>query len=144
MSPVLSLKAATRLGHAYFVLNGEMYLAKLKEEFESMDVNGDGFVTREELMQGAKDIDYALTDEEVEQTMKEVDLNKDEKNSLDEFIAAAVSRGDLLLFCNLGCSLGQHSRILCSGQGPGTKPQVLCSNYLSSYFDSESCTFSQK
>ena len=73
-------------GNAFFVLNGEMFLAKLKREFDAMDADGDGVVTREELKAGS-----TLSPEEIELTMKELDTDGDGKISLDEFIAAAVS-----------------------------------------------------
>lgn len=78
--------AASSTGNAFFVLNCEMFLAKLKLEFQAMDANGDGVVTREELREGS-----TLSPKEIELTFKELDTDGDGQISLQEFIAAAVS-----------------------------------------------------
>eukprot|EP00977_Amphora_coffeiformis_P007228 scaffold1569_cov171-Amphora_coffeaeformis.AAC.14 len=78
--------ASSYEGGAFFVLSGEMFLAKLKREFQTMDANGDGVVTREELRKGSP-----LSEAEIELTFKELDTDGDGNITLDEFIAAAYS-----------------------------------------------------
>ena len=68
-----------------------MYICKLKADFASTDLNGDGFVTREEILENAAAIEYYLTADELEATMRDYDIDHDGKISLDEFIAATVS-----------------------------------------------------
>jgi Ca2+-binding EF-hand superfamily protein len=69
-----------------------MYVAKLKEDFKKMDVDGNGVVTREDLLQKAKDIQYFLCEEELESTIQSLDEDGDGKISLEEFVACAVRR----------------------------------------------------
>lgn len=68
-----------------------MYLAKLKADFQAMDADGNGVVTKEDLRQKAKDIEYYITEEELESTIQSMDENEDGKITLEEFVAATVS-----------------------------------------------------
>eukprot|EP00934_Nitzschia_sp_Nitz4_P000999 Nitzschia sp. Nitz4//scaffold317_size20466//1311//2144//NITZ4_008660-RA/size20466-augustus-gene-0.18-mRNA-1//-1//CDS//3329547527//999//frame0 len=88
----INAMTAAQSGQAYFVLNAEMYIAKLKKEFENMDVNGDGVVTREDLKAKAKEVHYYLTEDELNSVMAEMDEDHDGKVNLEEFIASAVKR----------------------------------------------------
>lgn len=83
---IAGMAAADDTGNAFFVLNGEMYLAKLQHEFGVMDANGDGYVTRQELKQGS-----TLSDVEIDLTFRELDTDGDGRISLPEFIASAVA-----------------------------------------------------
>ena len=47
-------------GKAYFVISGELYLEKLRADFKDMDFDGDGTVTRTDLRQKAKELNYIL------------------------------------------------------------------------------------
>jgi len=58
---------------------------RLKEIFELFDSDGDGYISIPELRQTLKQCEYNVTDEVVEQIMKEADINKDGKISFDEF-----------------------------------------------------------
>jgi Ca2+-binding EF-hand superfamily protein len=69
-----------------------MYLEKLKADFKAMDADGNGVVTKEDLLQKAKEVHYYLSEEELESTIQSMDENDDGKISLEEFIAATVSR----------------------------------------------------
>ena len=88
--PILETQAATKTGKAYFHLNAEMYVAKLKDDFRELDVDGNGVVTREDLLQKAKDIHYFLSQEELERTIQSMDEDGDGKISLEEFVASVV------------------------------------------------------
>lgn len=83
-------QAASQTGKSYFVINGEMYSAKLKVDFKDMDVDGNGVVTKEDLRQKAKEIDYYLSESELEETIQGMDEDGDGRISLEEFIASAV------------------------------------------------------
>jgi len=58
---------------------------RLKEIFELFDSDGDGYITIPELRKTLKQCDYKVTEEGIEQIMKEADINKDGKISFDEF-----------------------------------------------------------
>jgi len=58
---------------------------RLKEIFELFDSDGDGYITIPELRKTLKQCDYKVTDEGIEQIMKEADINKDGKICFDEF-----------------------------------------------------------
>jgi len=58
---------------------------RLKEIFELFDSDGDGYISIPELRKTLKQCDYKVTDEGIEQIMKEADINKDGKISFDEF-----------------------------------------------------------
>ena len=72
-----------------------MYLAKLKADFEEIDADGNGVVTKEELRLKAKEIDYYVSEEELERTIQSMDEDNDGKISLEEFISATVSGDDV-------------------------------------------------
>ncbi len=77
-------------GKAYFTLNGDMYVAKLRADFNEMDADGDGIVTKEDLRQKAKEVHYYLSEGELDSTIQSMDADGDGKISLEEFFAAAV------------------------------------------------------
>lgn len=68
-----------------------MYVKKLKADFAAMDTDNSGFITPENLKEMASRVDYILSTEELEQTMKDLDLDGDGKISIEEFMAATVS-----------------------------------------------------
>lgn len=71
-------------------MNGELYIEKLQSDFRSMDVDNTGYITRENLQVMAQKSDYILTEKELNETMKELDLDGNGEISIDEFIAASV------------------------------------------------------
>jgi calmodulin len=78
------------MGASYYVLNGEMYLAKIKQEFQHMDQDGNGLVDKEDLKKMAQTLNYALSEEELETILNDMDQDQNGSISLEEFIAATV------------------------------------------------------
>ena len=79
-----------KAGSAYFVINGEMYIEKLKADFAAIDQDGSGFVDRNELTAMASSLEYALSEEELNGILNDMDADQDGKISLEEFIAATI------------------------------------------------------
>jgi hypothetical protein len=73
------------------VVNGEMYIEKLKAEFKTIDQDGNGLVEKAELVEMAKNLQYGLSEEELDNIVKDMDSDHDGMISLEEFIASAVS-----------------------------------------------------
>ena len=69
-----------------------MYVTKLKEDFRELDVDGNGVITREDLLQKAKEIQYFLSQDELESTIQSMDADGDGKISWEEFVASVVRR----------------------------------------------------
>jgi Ca2+-binding EF-hand superfamily protein len=65
--------------------------AELREAFKLFDLDGSGTISREELNTLMKNLGQALTDEEIEAMIDEVDINRDGEISFDEFQALMVS-----------------------------------------------------
>ena len=65
-------------------------MAKLQADFAAMDTDGNGVVTKEDLRKKAKEINYSLSEEELDSTIASMDSDNDGKINLEEFIAAAV------------------------------------------------------
>ncbi|CAJ1943621.1 unnamed protein product [Cylindrotheca closterium] len=86
----INVMAASRAGNSYCVVNGELYIEKLKTDFQSMDTDDTGYITRENLQEMATQSDYILSEKELDETMKELDLDGNGQISIDEFIAASV------------------------------------------------------
>lgn len=64
--------------------------AELREAFKLFDLDGSGTISRDELKTLMKNLGQALTDEEVEAMIDEVDINRDGEISFDEFQALMV------------------------------------------------------
>jgi len=82
--------AAAREGNSYFVINGELYIQKLREDFRAMDVDNSGFITKENLEEMARQSNYILSKGELDETIKDMDNDGDGKISVEEFIASAI------------------------------------------------------
>jgi EF-hand domain pair len=85
-----TIQAKLQTGSSYYVLNGEMYLAKMKAEFQHMDQDGNGLVNKEDLKKMALSLNYALSEEELETILNDMDQDQNGTISLEEFIAATV------------------------------------------------------
>lgn len=59
--------------------------AQLKAKFEELDSNHSGFLDRDELLTGVKAVYPSMTDAEIDELIKKVDVNKDGKLSYEEF-----------------------------------------------------------
>lgn len=72
------------------MINGELYIEKLKADFGAMDADNTGYITRSNLQEMAEKTDYILSEKELDETMKELDLDGNGEISIDEFIAASI------------------------------------------------------
>lgn len=79
-----------REGNSYFVINGELYIQKLRADFDAIDVDGSGFITKEDLVEMARQSNYVLSKEELDKTIEGMDDDGDGKISVEEFVASAV------------------------------------------------------
>ncbi|XP_028394760.1 calmodulin-beta-like [Dendronephthya gigantea] len=59
--------------------------AELKEAFELFDTNGNGYISKEELVQAMKRLGEDLSNEELESMIRNADINKDGQVSFEEF-----------------------------------------------------------
>ena len=61
-------------------------LQKLVNHFEAFDKDGDGILSKEDIMQGFLESGHEFSDEEFEEMIKEVDRDVDGKIGLEEFV----------------------------------------------------------
>ena len=85
--------AAVKAGDSYYVINGEMYISKLTEEFKDLDTDDNGYIDEKDFKLNAQKLNLGnyLSQKEFEDGLKYMDSNNDGKISLNEFIAAIVS-----------------------------------------------------
>jgi Ca2+-binding EF-hand superfamily protein len=69
---------------------------KLTETFKALDVNGDGTLSKEEIKNGYKKNNKAITNEELEFLVATVDSNKNNAINYKEFMVASLNRRELL------------------------------------------------
>mmetsp|Transcript_135561 Transcript_135561/g.201588 ORF Transcript_135561/g.201588 Transcript_135561/m.201588 type:complete len:231 (-) Transcript_135561:140-832(-) len=86
----ISALAQAKTGEAYYVINGELYMKKMKADFDAIDKDGSGYVEESELRQMANELAYRISAEELDALVSDMDENKDGKISVEEFIASAV------------------------------------------------------
>lgn len=65
----------------------------LKKAFQVFDLNGDGFISREELQKVLTKMGEKLTDKEVDEMMKKADKNGDGKIDYDEYVDMMYPHG---------------------------------------------------
>ncbi|XP_056022814.1 uncharacterized protein LOC125649260 isoform X2 [Ostrea edulis] len=65
----------------------------LKKAFRVFDINGDGFITREELREVLTKMGETLTDHEVDEMMENADKNGDGKIDYDEYVDVMYPHG---------------------------------------------------
>ena len=57
--------------------------AELKQAFDSFDANGNGYITKDELIQAMKNVGENLSDQEIKSMIKNADLNNDGQVSFE-------------------------------------------------------------
>jgi len=84
----------------YFFLVNHMASKEERRElinsFKALDTNGDGVLSKDELLEGFKKIDTNLTEADIEALMDRIDNNKSKAIDYTEFVAAAINRKNLL------------------------------------------------
>ncbi|XP_061172568.1 uncharacterized protein LOC133181934 isoform X2 [Saccostrea echinata] len=65
----------------------------LKKAFRVLDINGDGFISKEELREVLTKMGETLTDQEVDEMMEKADKNKDGKIDYDEYVDVMYPHG---------------------------------------------------
>jgi calcium-dependent protein kinase len=70
--------------------------AELARLFESLDLNKDGTISKEELQIGLAKINYSMSDFELNDLVDKLDNNKNNQIDFTEFVAAAIDRAKLL------------------------------------------------
>ncbi len=83
----------------YFIINNLASTeekAELIKVFKALDVNNDGMISKEELLEGLKKINQFMSEQEVEELINKIDSNKNKGIDYSEFLAAAINREALL------------------------------------------------
>ena len=71
-------------------------IESLKTEFEKIDKDYSGFLELSELEQAIRNAHYAMSHEEIEKIVKELDFADNKKINYSEFIAATINAADFL------------------------------------------------
>eukprot|EP01080_Neovahlkampfia_damariscottae_P009328 gene9328-1415_t len=61
-------------------------IEKYKQLFKEFDLDGNGYLDKEELAKGTKKMGLSFTDEMIDNMIESADKNKDGKIQLDEFL----------------------------------------------------------
>jgi Ca2+-binding EF-hand superfamily protein len=69
---------------------------ELTKTFKALDINGDGTLSKEEIKNGYKRNNIAITNEELEHLVSTVDSNKNNAINYKEFMVASLNRRELL------------------------------------------------
>ena len=68
------------------------YEQDLRNAFHNFDKDSNGFITRSELKETMKELGQKLNDDEIDQMLKEADINGDSKISFVEFMKLMSSK----------------------------------------------------
>ncbi len=79
----------------------ETEIANLRKVFKLLDGNGDGMLSKEELIKGYKDAKISISEEDFDLFMKRIDSNFNGLISYEEFIRACSDKQNLLCDENL-------------------------------------------
>jgi calcium-dependent protein kinase len=71
-------------------------LARLRAQFSSLDTDGNGVLSKEELSSGISGVDALSLNLDVDEIMKQCDADGSETLTFDEFIQAAASQEHLV------------------------------------------------
>ena len=72
-------------------------MQRLRAMFSELDVNSDGSLTREELMEGYnRAMGLSLSERELQSLMKVIDVDNSGTISYDEFVTSAVQKSTVL------------------------------------------------
>lgn len=81
-----------------------------------MDLNGDGKLTKDELLEGYKTIMNSTSpNSEVENIMKMVDINESGAIDYTEFVMATINREGLLSKQRLEAAFHMFDKVICKG-----------------------------
>ena len=80
----------------FFSLTNLCFDTELKEAFKVFDQDGNGFITPSELRQVMANLGEALTDEEIDQMIKEADMDGDGQVNYEEFVRLMTFKWCLL------------------------------------------------
>ena len=64
---------------------------KMREAFRAFDKNGNGFISAAELRHVMTNLGERITDEEVDEMMREADIDGDGQINFEEFVAMMTS-----------------------------------------------------
>jgi Ca2+-binding EF-hand superfamily protein len=71
-------------------------VVNIKNQFEKLDVHQNGYLLYEDLERAVKDSGFNLSRKEMDQLLKEVDFEKNNKIKYTEFLAATIDTQELL------------------------------------------------
>jgi Ca2+-binding EF-hand superfamily protein len=89
----------------FIVWNRELYKEEMKNEFDTIDADNSGWISKSELREYSKKMKYDLTEEQIEDFLYQADANQNDKVGLDEYISAMVSTAlyQRLYCCDTPC-----------------------------------------
>lgn len=74
----------------FIAWNRELYKEEMKKEFNSIDSDGSGWISKAELKAYSMNMKYNLTEEQIDDFLYEADANGNDRVGLDEYISAMV------------------------------------------------------